>query len=152
MADSADTILTRARQRGIELGLPYFGAVSPAEAHALLLALPNAQLVDVRTRAEWDYVGRVPQGTLVEWNLYPDGTRNPRFMDDLRRAARDPHAPVLFLCRSGHRSDAAARAATQAGYEKAMNILEGFEGDKDATGQRGKLGGWRKNGLPWVQG
>ena len=152
MADSADDILTRARQRGTDLGLPYFGAVSPEEAHALLSAAPGALLVDVRTRAEWDYVGRVPQGTLVEWNMYPDGARNHRFMEDLKRVARDSSAPVMFLCRSGHRSDAAARAAATAGYEKALNILEGFEGDKDASGQRGRLGGWRKNGLPWIQG
>jgi len=152
MTDSADAILSRARQRGAELGLPYFGAISPVDAHALLSAAPGAQLVDVRTRAEWDYVGRVPQGTLIQWNLYPDGARNPRFMEDLKRVARDPSSPVLFLCRSGHRSDAAARAAAAAGYEKALNILEGFEGDKDTEGHRGKLGGWRKNGLPWIQG
>jgi rhodanese-related sulfurtransferase len=152
MTDSADAILSRARKRGAELALPYFGAVSPQDAHALLAATRGATLVDVRTRAEWDYVGRIPQSTLVEWNMYPDGARNPRFMEELKRAASDPSAPVLFLCRSGHRSDAAARAAAAAGYEKALNILEGFEGDKDATGQRGKLGGWRKNGLPWVQG
>jgi rhodanese-related sulfurtransferase len=56
------------------------------------------------------------------------------------------------LCRSGHRSDSAARAATAAGYTRAFNVLEGFEGNKDAEGHRGSLGGWRKAGLPWVQG
>jgi rhodanese-related sulfurtransferase len=152
VSDSVDAILGRARQRGAELGLAYFGAVSPQDAHALLAAGAGAKLVDVRTRAEWDYVGRVPEGSLVEWNMYPDGARNPHFMEELKRAAHDAAAPVLFLCRSGHRSDAAARAAAAAGYEKALNILEGFEGDKDSTGQRGKLGGWRKNGLPWIQG
>ena len=64
----------------------------------------------------------------------------------------DPDAPVLFLCRSGRPLGRAARAATAAGYTRAFNILEGFEGDKDAAGHRGTLGGWRKAGLPWVQG
>jgi rhodanese-related sulfurtransferase len=152
MTESTEDILARARARAAELGLPYFGALTPRDAHAILAAGSGAQLVDVRTRAEWDYVGRVPQSTLVEWNTYPDGARNPRFIDELKRIARDPEAPVLFLCRSGARSDAAARAAVSAGYAKAFNILEGFEGDKDASGQRGNLGGWRKNGLPWIQG
>ena len=74
------------------------------------------------------------------------------FVEQLRNAAADVDAPVLFLCRSGQRSDQAARAARAAGYSRAFNVLEGFEGDKDASGQRGHLGGWRKAGLPWIQG
>ena len=147
-----DVLLAAAQQRAATRDLPYFGALTPDEAHALLTEMPDAKLVDVRTRAEWEYVGRVPDSVLVEWNLYPDGARNPGFLAQLQRAAPDPDAPVLFLCRSGVRSDHAARAARAAGYVRAMNILQGFEGDKDGSGQRGSLGGWRKAGLPWIQG
>lgn len=131
--------------------MPYFGAVVPGEAQVLLNEVPNAQLIDVRTRAEWDYVGRVPGSILIEWTTYPSGARNPAFLEQLRAAA-DPQAPVLFICRSGQRSDSAARVAAAAGYSMAFNVLEGFEGPKDADGHRGTLGGWRKTGLPWVQG
>ena len=145
-------ILAAAQQRAAERNLPYSGAVTPSEAGTLLAALPGAKLIDVRTRAEWDYVGRVPGSILVEWNTYPEGTRNPVFLEQLQVAAADVDAPVLFLCRSGHRSDHAARAARAAGYSCAFNVLEGFEGDKDATGQRGHVNGWRKARLPWIQG
>lgn len=152
MTTPEKTILAAAQQRRAELGLPYYGAVLPGEAHALLVAAPNARLIDVRTRPEWDYVGHVPGSILIEWNTYPRGERNPRFVDELRAAASDPAAPLLFLCRSGQRSDGAARVAAAAGYTMAFNVLEGFEGAKDADGHRSTLGGWRKAGLPWVQG
>jgi rhodanese-related sulfurtransferase len=148
----AEVAIAAAQQRRTADGLPYFGAVVPVEAHALLSALPNAQMIDVRTRAEWDYVGCVPGSILIEWNTYPSGARNPVFLEQLRAAAADPKTPLLFFCRSGHRSDSAARAAAAAGYTMAFNVLEGFEGAKDADGHRSTLGGWRKAGLPWVQG
>ncbi len=151
-SNSAEVILAAAQKRAVERKLPYSGAVTPIEASTLLQALPRATLVDVRTRAEWDYVGRVPGSVLVEWNTYPDGTRNPAFIEQLRNAAADVEVPILFLCRSGQRSDQAARAARAAGYSHAFNVLEGFEGDKDASGQRGHLNGWRNAGLPWIQG
>jgi rhodanese-related sulfurtransferase len=150
--DPSRAILVAAQQRAVERSLPYSGAVTPTEASALLTSLPGATLIDVRTRAEWDYVGRVPGSILVEWNTYPEGTRNPAFLEQLRAAAANADAPVLFLCRSGQRSDHAARAARAAGSTHAFNVLEGFEGDKDASGQRGHVNGWRKAGLPWVQG
>jgi rhodanese-related sulfurtransferase len=152
MNDRVASILAAARQRADEAGLPYFGAVSPSEAREVLEAVPGSRLIDVRTRPEWDYVGHVPESSLLEWNLYPDGSRNPEFLGQLKILAPDANAPVLFLCRSGVRSDGAARVAATAGYANAFNILEGFEGDKDAHGHRGTLGGWRKAGLPWVQG
>ena len=152
MTDQAESVLAAGRRRATDASLPYFGAVTPAEAQALIESEPAARLIDVRTRAEWDYVGRVPGSVLIEWNTYPDGERNAQFVDELRRAVGETDAPVLFLCRSGHRSDSAARAATAAGYTRAFNVLEGFEGNKDAAGHRGTLGGWRKAGLPWVQG
>ena len=152
MSDATKAVLDAAHRRAIDAGLPYFGAVTPGEAQVLLAQDKAARLIDVRTRAEWDYVGRVPGSVLIEWNSYPDGSRNPHFLDDLRRSAGDTEAPVLFLCRSGHRSDSAARAAAAIGYTHAFNVLEGFEGDRDRAGHRGSLGGWRKAGLPWVQG
>ena len=152
MSALSEPILHAAHERAQQAALPYFGVATPVEAHAALAALPLARLVDVRTRPEWEYVGRVPQSALVEWNTYPGGARNEDFIDELRRVAPALDAPVFFLCRSGARSDAAARAATAAGYTRAFNVLEGFEGDKDGAGQRGKLGGWRKHGLPWIQG
>lgn len=152
MSKAEETVLAAAQQRGAELGLPYYGAVLPKEAYGLLMAWPKARLIDVRTRPEWDYVGRVPGSVLIEWITYPSGERNARFLDELRATASDPGTPLLFLCRSGQRSDGAARAAAAAGYTMAFNVLEGFEGAKDARGHRSTLGGWRKDGLPWVQG
>jgi rhodanese-related sulfurtransferase len=151
-ANPVDAILAAAQQRAVERNLPYSGAVTPGETSTLLAALTGAKLIDVRTRAEWDYVGRVPGSILVEWNTYPEGTRNPAFLEQLRGATANVDAPVLFLCRSGQRSDQAARAAWEAGYQRAFNVLEGFEGDKDASGQRGHVNGWRKARLPWIQG
>jgi rhodanese-related sulfurtransferase len=152
MPGTAETVLAAAQQRRSSESLPYFGAIVPIEARVLLEALSTARLIDVRTRAEWDYVGRVPGSILIEWTTYPSGARNPAFLEQLRAAAADPQAPVLFICRSGQRSDSAARLAAAAGYSMAFNVLEGFEGPKDAEGHRGTLGGWRKAGLPWVQG
>src|SRR5260221_7571003 len=119
--DAARRALAAAQQRRADRALPYSGAVTPSEARALLEAFPQARLVDVRTRAEWDYVGRVPGSILIEWTTYPEGMRNPRFLEQLHQAASAPDAPLLFLCRSGQRSDHAARAAQAAGYEHAFN-------------------------------
>lgn len=147
--DEIETIKRRAQDRGRELGLPYAGALIPAEAYALMQA--GAKLVDVRTVAELVYVGRVPGGVLVEWATYPNNARNPGFLDQLAQAA-GPEDTLMFLCRSGVRSHAAAAAAAEAGWRDSYNVLEGFEGDRDPAQQRGHLNGWRKAGLPWVQG
>lgn len=144
-------ILTLAQARSQALERAYNGELTPQEAFDLLRLAPGARLVDVRTRAELDWVGRVPGAVEIEWNQYPGGVRNPNFLAELRRQV-DPEATVLFLCRSGVRSIAAATAATEAGYANSYNILEGFEGDKDANGQRNHIGGWRRAGLPWHQG
>jgi rhodanese-related sulfurtransferase len=144
-----DDIKRKARERGQKMKLAYAGALLPAEANALMQS--GAKLVDVRTEAELHYVGSVPGTEAIEWNTYPDGTRNPEFLNQLADTV-PKDVPVMFLCRSGVRSHQAAIAATQAGWKEAYNILEGFEGDKDANGHRGTLGGWRKAGLPWIQG
>jgi rhodanese-related sulfurtransferase len=150
--DSVEGILAQAQERAKEMNLPYAGALLPSEAHALMQSVPDARLVDVRTQAEWDYVGHIPESVLIEWNTYPSGERNPRFVEQLQARVAKTEAPVMFLCRSGARSHHAAVAATQAGYPNSYNVLEGFEGEKNPQGHRGTVGGWRFAGLPWVQG
>lgn len=144
-------ILTVAQARAEALGLPYKGALTPGEAYQVLALAPGSKLVDVRTRAEWDWVGRIPGAVEIEWNSYPGGVRNVNFSVELARQV-EPEALVMFICRSGARSDGAARLATEAGYGDCYNVLEGFEGDKDARGHRNTVGGWRHAGLPWMQG
>ena len=135
----------------------YAGDISPKEAWDILEKDPKAVLVDVRTHAEWAYVGLPDVSTIgkdlhmISWILFPKGEVNTEFTDDLEDQVPDRDAPVLFLCRSGVRSIAAAEAATAAGYGKAYNILTGFEGDKDGDQHRGTVGGWKVEGLPWVQ-
>jgi rhodanese-related sulfurtransferase len=147
----AKDIFAEANQRAP--GQPYAGAVTPQEAYGLLLADPNVKLIDVRTNAERDWVGRVAippaQHAAIEWNTYPGGAPNPDFVQQLRQVAK-PEEVLLFLCRSGVRSRHAAKAATENGYPNAYDILEGFEGDKDAEGHRKTVGGWCKHGLPWL--
>jgi rhodanese-related sulfurtransferase len=145
-----DNILKTAKARGAQLGLPYAGALKPAEAYELMQHHAAAKLVDVRTRAEWDWVGRVPSAVEVEVMSYPGNRPNQAFIEELeKKVPKD--AVVMFLCRSGGRSHNAASFATQAGYGNCYNVLEGFEGDRDASGQRNKVGGWRAAGLPWSQ-
>ena len=146
-----DELLAAAASRAREQGLPYAGALTPSEAYEVLQLNTRARLVDVRTKAEWDWVGRVPNAIEIEWFSYPGSVPNANFMAQLR-AATAAEAPVLFLCRSGVRSSNAARTATEAGYAQCYNVLEGFEGDKDAAGHRSSVNGWRAAGVPWVQG
>jgi rhodanese-related sulfurtransferase len=138
-----------AAERARQMQLPYAGALTPAEAHALMQA--GAKLVDVRTKPELLYVGRVPGSLLVEWQTYPGNQLNADFLDQLAQVA-EPQDTLMFICRSGARSHSTAAAATQAGWSECYNVLEGFEGDRDPAQHRGTLGGWRKAGLPWVQG
>ncbi len=149
--DNLNTILARAKTRALEKNLPYAGALLPAEADAVLQADNRARMVDVRTQAEWDWVGRVPGAATIEWNSWPEGEKNPHFIEQLKAEVETKNAPVLFICRSGVRSHHAAAAATQAGYANCFNVLEGFEGDKDDNSHRNKVGGWRAAGLPWFQ-
>jgi rhodanese-related sulfurtransferase len=143
-------ILQKAAERARQMGLPYGGALTPAEAHEVWRNAPGARLVDVRTRAEWDYVGRIPGAVEIEILSYPGNRPNPEFLPQLQSQV-DKSAPVLFICRSGGRSHNAAMLALQAGYGAAYNVLEGFEGDRDPQGHRNTVGGWRAAGLPWTQ-
>ena len=126
----------------------YAGDV-PAELAWQWLQSGEAVLVDVRTDAEREWVGKVPGAIVVAWKQWPGMAANPNF-DEQLRAAVPEGKKVVLLCRSGVRSVAAAQRAAGLGIE-AYNILEGFEGDVDANGQRGRLSGWRKRGLPWNQ-
>lgn len=148
--DTIGSILERAQQRAQEMNLPYEGALYPAEALTLLQEAPGARLVDVRSRAELDWVGRIPGAVEIEWQSYPGMRSNSSFLSYLSSQV-DKESMVMFLCRSGGRSHQAAATATESGYANCYNVLEGFEGDKDASGHRGTRGGWKAAGLPWVQ-
>ncbi|QOQ81831.1 rhodanese-like domain-containing protein [Comamonas thiooxydans] len=126
----------------------YAGDV-PAELAWQWLQAGEAVLVDVRTDAEREWVGKVPGAVAVAWKQWPGMAANQNFDAELRAVVPEGKKVVL-LCRSGVRSVAAAQRAAGLGIE-AYNILEGFEGDVDTNGQRGQLGGWRKRGLPWHQ-
>jgi rhodanese-related sulfurtransferase len=140
----------KARERAKQLGLPYDGALTPKEAHQMLREVPDAKLVDVRTRAELEWVGRIPGAVEVELLTYPGSRPNPDFVKQLEQQV-EKDVPVMFICRSGARSHNAAVLAQQAGYAECYNVLEGFEGDKDDSGHRNNKGGWRFAGLPWTQ-
>lgn len=137
----------------------YAGDISAAEAWQQLQSDPKAQLVDVRTMAEWNFVGLPDLGAVgrkvhcVEWQSFPTGAQNPAFVAEASAAlGADMSAPVLLICRSGARSRAAAIALTRAGFEKAFNVAGGFEGDTDGEGHRGNINGWKAANLPWRQG
>ena len=150
-------LLNLAQARASEFKLPYAGALTPQEASAVWRLAPGAKLVDVRTRAEWNFVG-LPDLTgpgktpsLVEWQVFPSMQPNPEFVATVAQAVADKSAPLLFLCRSGARSAAAAKAMTAAGYSTCLNVADGFEGPLDAQAKRGAAGGWKAAGLPWRQ-
>ena len=141
-------IRARAEARAKDEGVAFRGFLRPAEAWALFKDGEIA-LVDTRTLAERDLVGYVPGSIVIEWYDYPAKKRNDRFLEQLREKV-EPDRPVAFLCRSGVRSKHAATLAAQSGYASAYDVLNGFEGDKNASGQR-TVNGWRVEGLPWRQ-
>lgn len=146
--ESPELLFARAAARRVQLDLRYAGAVTPPEAWQLLRQ-EAAQLVDVRTAPEFKFVGHVPGSPNVEWHGRDDAPREA-FLRGLRAAA-PADAAVLLICRSGVRSHAAAIAALDAGYARAYNVLEGFEGQINHERQRGRINGWRFHGLPWEQ-
>ncbi|MFC4159877.1 rhodanese-like domain-containing protein [Chitinimonas lacunae] len=143
-------ILQRARSRAEQLGLSYSGALTPDEAQTLREALPAAKLVDVRSHAEWQFVGHPTDAVKVEWKTWPGMASNPHFLEQLRHQV-DPEDILMFMCRSGARSHEAAVLAAAHGFAECYNVLEGFEGDRDEAGQRGRRNGWKARGLPWSQ-
>lgn len=137
------------------------GDVSPPEAWQRLQDDPNAQIIDVRSRPEWTFVG-LPDTSrtgrdpiLLEWQIYPsmgiDGQFAEKLEGELERRGTPRDAPLLFLCRSGARSSAAAALMTARGWQSAFNVEDGFEGPTDPDGHRGTLSGWKAAGLPWRQ-
>ncbi len=148
---TVEEVLALARTR--VAGQTYAGAVTPREAFELLQSDRRVKLIDVRTNAERDWVGRVlvPEGQhgAVQWSIYPGGVPNEQFVQQLGAVA-DKTDVLLFLCRAGVRSRHAAALATQHGFASSYDILEGFEGDKDGEGHRKTVAGWCKAGLPWM--
>ena len=141
----------------------YAGDLAPREAWELLASDPGATLVDVRSRPEWSFVGVADLSSvgkrplLLAWQTWTPGPQgaamvaNAGFADELAAARPDRDAPVIFLCRSGVRSRAAAVAMTALGFTRAFNLAGGFEGAHDAARHRGQVEGWKVAGLPWTQ-
>jgi len=137
--------------------MAYAGDKRPKEAWDLLNSKPTAQLIDVRTRPEWAFVG-IPdlssigkQATMLSWQMFPSMDVNPEFGAQIKKAVPATDTPILFICRSGARSRAAAEAMTALGYSQCYNVSEGFEGAPDGERHRGCVNGWKAAGLPWVQ-
>lgn len=131
--------------------------ISPADTWAALEKDPNAVLVDVRTDAEWNFVG-VPelsalgkQVVLIPWQVFPTMQLNGHFVEHLRKAGVTAESNVFYICRSGARSLGAGQAAQQAGFPHAFNVADGFEGPVDGEGHRGTVAGWKASDLPWRQ-
>ena len=151
-----DSLQRTAKER-LAPGFSYVGDVTPSEAWQILADDTDAVLVDVRTAAEWNFVG-VPELSslskkpmLISWQRFPDMSQNQEFASELARAGVPSSAPVLFICRSGARSAAAAEYCTAEGFANCYNVIEGFEGVLDAHKQRGRISGWKMHALPWVQ-
>ena len=148
-------------KKGLGLQMSYAGDISPKQAWEILAKEPGATLVDVRTRAEWSFVGIPDLGNLgkktvlLSWQAYPEMAVDPDFTAKLKAqlgdATGNSAGPLLFICRSGARSRSAAIAATSAGFTRCYNVSEGFEGDKDGSSHRGQRGGWKFAALPWIQ-
>ncbi len=138
----------------------YAGDVSPTETWEMLAADAGAIVIDVRTDAEWNYVGVTDLSALgasreqinISWLTFPGNVKNEKFVAEVQAACPGADTTILFLCRSGQRSASAAKAMTEAGYTNCYNIAEGFEGDKDDAGHRGSKNGWKVRGLAWKQG
>lgn len=145
---NASEILDIAKQRAVQNNLPYAGALTPQEANALLVSAPETLLVDVRTLAELELVGRVPNALHLEWAFYPGMVANPDFSKQLQDHVKKD-TPIVFMCRTGGRSHNAAVVAANLGYQ-AFNMLEGFEGEANAEQQRTMINGWKHAGLPWT--
>lgn len=147
--DTAENILNKAQKRASENNLAYAGALTPQETYNLLEQDNQVVLVDVRSRAELELVGRVPVAKHIEWAFYPGMVANPDFSDQLQ-AQVDKESTVIFMCRTGGRSHNAALLAQKLGYLKAYNMLEGFEGETNEQKQRTLINGWKHAGLPWT--
>jgi rhodanese-related sulfurtransferase len=135
----------------------YAGDISPRQAWEILQSDPKAVLVDVRTPPEWAYVGQPDlssagkQPINLQWQVFPAMNVNPQFAETLKAQGVTPDNKLLFLCRSGVRSLAAAQLMAAQGFAASYNIAGGFEGPHDANRHRGTTAGWKADGLPWNQ-
>jgi len=153
---SGDNLKTDTEQQ-IKPSHGYGGDVVPEDAWAILQESPDAVLVDCRTQPEWVFVG-VPdlqsvgkESLLIQWQVFPTMQVNSKFVDQAKAGGAQVDRPVLLLCRSGARSQAAAKQLTSAGFERAYNVAFGFEGGHDKNKHRGQNEGWKASGLPWKQ-
>ncbi len=137
--------------------------IEPKEAYEKLRS-PNSILIDVRTDAEFAFVGQVDLSTLnkeaimLPWKIFPNMNINPRFHIMLEKALKEKlknddnkNADLIFMCKSGARSFDAARFMTEFGYNNCYNLVGGFEGDLDENSHRANINGWKANKLPWRQ-
>jgi len=138
-----------AERRAREQGLAYRGALTPPEAHTAWQSSPDSVLIDIRTEAELELVGKIPKAVNIEWKLFPGWEVNPSFVTRIQRKY-SPETVLILICRSGIRSDEAATKLSKAGYENVYQVLEGFEGVLDEAGQR-RVNGWKSYNLPWNQ-
>jgi rhodanese-related sulfurtransferase len=153
-AKNLQEILQLAQTRSKENNFPYSGAMTPKEAFDVLQANPQARLVDVRTKAELELVGRVPNALNVEWATFPGMVANPEFAEQLSELLNneglDKNRLLVFMCRTGGRSHNAAVVAAKLGFTQVYNMLEGFEGEANQLKQRTLMNGWKHAGLPWT--
>ncbi|MBL8511728.1 MAG: rhodanese-like domain-containing protein [Betaproteobacteria bacterium] len=126
--------------------------LKPKKAYEFLQQNPAAVFIDCRSEMEFLFVGHPVGAILVPWNDGPDWEINPHFVGQVKKACgHSINRPVILICRSGNRSLDAGLALEKEGFTRVYNIQDGFEGELDEHHQRGKLGGWRKEGLPWEQ-
>jgi rhodanese-related sulfurtransferase len=144
-------LLDAAHHRSQMHSWSFAGGLLPHEAHELLGLAPGTRLVDVRSQAEIELTGAIPDALRVEWQSWPGWVLNPHFLAQLAQAT-DPESLLIFICRTGACSHRAAAACSEAGRGSCYNVLEGFEGELDkATGHRNEINGWKHRGLPWIQ-
>jgi len=137
----------------------YCGDVSASEAWDVLASDATARLVDVRTKVEWDLIGKPDLSSIGQQPIYLQWVTmqgpNEKFVEQLEAALQEQripeHAPIYFMCQSGGRSKIAAMQCTELGYTRAYNIAEGFEGDLDEHQHRNSVSGWKVARLPWTQ-
>lgn len=145
-------LLDQAHARSEANAWPFAGGLLPHEAWELLQLAPGARLIDVRSHAEIEFNGALPNAVQVELLSWPGWVPNPHFQTQLAQAT-DPESLLLFICRTGVRANKAAAACAANGRGSCYSVLEGFEGDLNkASGHRNELNGWKFHGLPWTQG
>lgn len=153
---AVEDIYTTASER-VDASAGYAGDITAEEAWRLVEGDPDAYLIDIRTKAEWSYVG-VPdlsaigrEPVFAQWLLAPSMSENPDFINEMAGQKATPEKAAIFMCRTVNRSPKAARAMTAHGYPRCYFLLDGFEGSLDEHKHRGKRDGWKAAGLPWVQ-